>query len=72
MKQPLTPQQRKSLLPTAPQTIDFPLKFDDGQLSLSLELPNGVTFAPTMQLKMRHISCWNVPYTTPLEISFHH
>ena len=27
---------------------------------------------PTVQLKMRHILCWNVPYMTLLEISFYH
>ena len=57
---------------TALQIIDLPLKLDDGQLSLSLKILDYVTFAPIMQLKMKHILCWNVPYTTPLEISFHH
>ena len=54
------------------ETIDLPWKPDDGQLSLSLGILDYATFAPIMRLKMRHISCWNVPYITPLEISFHH
>ena len=29
-------------------------------------------YAPIMQLETRHTSCWNVPYTILLEISFHH
>ena len=62
----------KSLLPTAPRTVDLPLKLDDEQLSLSLEILDYGTFAPIMQLKMMHLSCWNVPYITPLEISSHH
>ena len=38
--------------------------------SLALLTLDCVTFAPIMQLKMRHISCWNVPYVSPLEIIF--
>jgi hypothetical protein len=42
-------------------------------VSISLEILDYATFALTMQLKVRHISCWNVPYTTPLDIiSIHH
>jgi hypothetical protein len=52
------------LLPTTPQTINLPLKLGNGQLSLSLEMLDYATFAPIIQLKLRHISCWNVPYIT--------
>ena len=43
------------LLHVAPQTINLPLKLDNGQLDYS-------TFTLIMQLKMSYISCWNVPY----------
>ena len=62
----------RSLLPTTPRTVDLPLQLADGQQSLSVEILDYVTFAPIMQLKMRHISCWNVPYISRLEISSHH
>jgi hypothetical protein len=60
-----------SLLFTAPQTIDLSLELDDGRLPLSLEILDYIAFALTMQLQMRHVLCWNVPSTTPLEISFY-
>ena len=60
------------LLLFASQTIDLPLRLDNGRISLSLEIIDHVIFALIMQLKMRHILCWNVPSITPLEISFHH
>ena len=50
LKQPLALPQHTaycSLLPTAPRTIDLPLKVDDGWLSLSLEILDYATFAPT-------------------------
>ena len=62
----------RSLLPTAPRTIDLLLKLDDERVSLSLEILDHATSAPIMQLRMKHIWCWNVPYTTTLEICFHH
>ena len=68
LKQPLIPPQCKMIV----ATIDLPLKLDDERVSLSLEILEYAAFAPIMQLKMRHISCWNVPNTTPLEMSFHH
>ena len=40
-------------------------------MKVGLDLGNA-TFDSIMQLKMRHISCWNVPFIIPLEISLHH
>ena len=63
----------RSLLPTTPRTADLSLNLDDGLLFLALEILDYATSAPTMQLKMRHILCWDVPYATPLlETSLHH
>ena len=60
-------------MPATPQTIDFPLKLGDGQVSPSLKILDYATFAPIVQLKIWPISCWNAPYLQPhLEISFHH
>jgi hypothetical protein len=70
LKQPRNHNAR-SLLPITPRTIDLSLKLDDGQLSVSLEMLDYAPFSPLMQLKTRHISCWNVPDTTPLKINFH-
>ena len=61
-----------SSMPTAPLTIDLPLKLDDERLSPFLEILDYATFTYTMQLKMRHISCWNIPFIASLEISFNH
>ena len=61
-----------SLLPTAPQIIVLSLKLVNGRLSLSLEIIDHATFAPIMQLKMKHTLCKSVPYTTPLEIHLYH
>ena len=47
------------------------MKLDDGQLSLFLEMLDYAAFALVMLLKMNHILCWNVPYISPLAISFH-
>ena len=52
--------------------LEFGLHGVDVRLSLPLETIDYATFAPMMQLKMRHTLCWNVPYITPLEESFHH
>ena len=61
----------RSLLPTTPRTANLSLNLDDGLLFL--EILDYATSAPTMQLKMRHILCWDVPYATPLlETSLHH
>ena len=38
LKQPLTSPNARSLLLTAPQIVDLPLKLDGGQLPLSLEI----------------------------------
>jgi hypothetical protein len=38
------------------QTIDLPLKLENARLSLSLEILDYVTSAPTMQLEMRRIT----------------
>ena len=55
LKQPLTPPQHKIIV--AYNTIDLPLKLDNGQLSLSLEILDYDTSAPTMQFETRHIYC---------------
>ena len=46
--------------------IELPFKLDDGRVSLSPEILDYTTFAPIMQLKMRHILCWNGPYDRPI------
>ena len=50
LKQPLTPPQRK-IIATAPRTIDWPLKLDDGRPSLALEILDYATFAPKKSWK---------------------
>ena len=47
----------RSLLSIAFQTIDLSLILDDERLSVSLEILEYATFSPTMQLKMKHITC---------------
>ena len=59
-------------MPTTPRTINLPLKLDHGQLSLFLHILDYATFAPTMQLKLKHTSCWNDLSITTLEINLHH
>ena len=60
----------RSLLLTAPQTIILPLKLYNGWLPLSIEILNYATFAPIMQLKKKHILCWNTPYIAPINNEF--
>jgi hypothetical protein len=72
MKQPIDSTTAQII--AAYHTSNHRLSIETGRWTTipTLSTPNYATFAPTMQLKMRHISCWNVPYTTPLEIRFHH
>ena len=58
----------ESLLPTAPQTIDLPLKLASGRLSQSLGIKEYVNFVMNKYWKMRYTLCWSTPSTTPLEI----
>ena len=67
LKQSLTPPYH--IIIVAFCTSNHRLAIETGRLSLSLEILDYTTFAPISQLQTRHISCWNAPYTTPLEIS---
>ena len=72
LKQPWTPTSynTRSMLPTAPRTIDSTLKMDDARLSLSLEILGYAASALIPQLKMRHISCWKCPLHNPISDEF--
>ena len=70
LKQPLTPPHRNII--GAYGISNHRLAIEIGWWSSDHVSRDNATFALTMQLKTRHTLCWNVPYITPLEISFCH
>ena len=55
----------RSSLPTTPRIIDLPLKLDDDQLSLSLEILDYATFCSYNAVENKAHLCWNVPCIIP-------
>ena len=72
LKQPLAPPQCKIIV--AYHTSNHELAIEIGRwiiipISRDTRLCN---FCSYNGIEMSHISCWNVPYITPLQINFHH